>query len=120
MPRLILCTAHLPSFYPITCSMLGVQWLSDRVLDSRPKGRGFEPHRRHHVVTLSKNIIPSLVLAQHRKTRPFMTERLLMGRKESNQTNKTCNIQHSSYTHVFTIRVEISINPDQMAALKSS
>ena len=31
---------------------------------------------------------PSLVLVQPRKTRPFITERLLMGRKESNQTNK--------------------------------
>ena len=29
-----------------------------------------------------------LVLVQPRKTRPFITERLLMGRKESNQTNK--------------------------------
>ena len=64
---------------------LGAQWLSGRVLDSRPKGRGFEPHRRHCVVSLSKNINPSLVLVQPRKTRPFITERLLMGRKESNQ-----------------------------------
>ena len=64
------------------------QWLSGRVLDSRPKGRGFEPHRRHCVVSLSKNINPSLVLVQPRKTCPFITERLLMGRKESNQTNK--------------------------------
>ena len=30
----------------------GAQWLSGRVLDSRPKGRGFEPHRRHCVVVL--------------------------------------------------------------------
>ena len=66
----------------------GAQWLSGRVLDSRPKGRGFEPHWRHCVVSLSKNINPSLVLVQPRKTRPFITERLLMGRKESNQTNK--------------------------------
>ena len=65
----------------------GAQWLSGRVLDSRPKGRGFEPHWRHCVVSLSKNINPSLVLVQPRKT-PFITERLLMGRKESNQTNK--------------------------------
>ena len=61
---------------------------SGRVLDSRPWGRGFESHRRHCVVSLSKNINPSLVLFQPRKTRPFITERLLMGRKESNQTNK--------------------------------
>ena len=66
----------------------GAQWLSGRVLDSRPKNHGFEPHRRHCVVSLSKNINPSLVLVQPRKTRPFITERLLMGRKESNQTNK--------------------------------
>ena len=64
----------------------GAQWLSGRVLDSRPKGRRFEPHRRHCVVSLSIN--PSLVLVQPRKTHPFITERLLMGRKESNQTNK--------------------------------
>ena len=64
----------------------GAQWLSGRVLDSRPKGRGFEPHRRHCVVSLSKNINPSLALVQQRKTRPFITERLLMERKESNQT----------------------------------
>ena len=29
-----------------------------------------------------------LVLLQPKKTRPYRTERLLMGRKESNQTNK--------------------------------
>ena len=78
----------------LTCDFLlytmkqGVQWLSGRVLDSRPRGRGFEPHRRRCVVSLSKNIDPSLVLVQPRKNRPFITERVLMGRKESNQTNK--------------------------------
>ena len=60
----------------------GTQWLSGRVLDS---GRRFEPLRRHCVVSLSKNINPSLELVQPRKTRPFITERLLMGRKESNK-----------------------------------
>ena len=71
---------------------VGVQWLSGRVLDSRPKDRGFKPHRRHCVVTLSKNINPRLVLVQPRKTNPFITERLLMGRKESKQTNIFSNI----------------------------
>ena len=66
-------------------NVYGAQWLSGRVLDSRPKGRGFEPHRRHCVVSLSKNINPSLVLVKPRKTRPYITERLLMGRKELNQ-----------------------------------
>ena len=59
------------------------------MLDSRPKGRGFEPHRRHYVVSLSKNINPSLVLVQPRKDRPFITERLLMGR-----TNKQILMSH--------------------------
>ena len=34
---------------------LGAQWLSGRVLDSRPKGRGFEPHRRICVVVLEQD-----------------------------------------------------------------
>ena len=33
----------------------GAQWLSDRVFDSRSKGRGFEPHRRHCVVVLEQD-----------------------------------------------------------------
>ena len=33
----------------------GAQWLSGRVLDSRPKGRGFEPHQRHCVVVLEQD-----------------------------------------------------------------
>ena len=55
---------------------MGAQWLSGRVLDSRPKGRGFEPHRRHCGVSLCKNINTSLVLVQPRETRPCITERL--------------------------------------------
>ena len=34
---------------------LGAQWLSGRVLDSRPRGRGFGPHRRHCVVVLEQD-----------------------------------------------------------------
>ena len=70
----------------ISRQISGAQWLSGRVLDLRPRGYGFEPHPRHCVVSSSKNINPSLVLVQPRKTRPFITERLLMGLKESNQT----------------------------------
>ena len=33
----------------------GAQWLSGRVLDSRPKGSGFKPHRRHCVVVLEQD-----------------------------------------------------------------
>ena len=70
----------------MTAGLSGAQWLSGRVIDSRPRGRGFEPHRRHCVVSSSKNINPSLVLVQPRKTRPFITEILLMGRKKLNET----------------------------------
>ena len=38
----------------------GAQWLSGRVLDSRPKGRGFEPNWRHYVVVLEQD---TLILA---------------------------------------------------------
>ena len=51
----------------------GTQWLSGRVLDLRPMGHGFELHRHHWVVSLSRNINPSLVLVQPRKTlRPIL------------------------------------------------
>ena len=38
-----------------TISHKGAQWLSGRVLDSRPKGSGFEPHRCHCVVVLEQD-----------------------------------------------------------------
>ena len=65
---------------------MGAQWLSGRVLNSRLRGCWFEPHQRNCVVSLSKNINPSLVLVQPRKTRLFIIEILLIGRKETNQT----------------------------------
>ena len=34
---------------------LGAQLLSGRVLDSRPRGHGFEPHRHHCVVVLEQD-----------------------------------------------------------------
>ena len=64
----------------------GAQWLSGRVLNSRPNGRRFEPHQRYCVVVLEQDIYPSLVLVQPRKIRPYITQRLLIGRKKSNQT----------------------------------
>ena len=61
---------------------------SGSVVECFNRDRGaakFEPHRHHCIVSLSKNIYPSLVLDQSRKTHPFITERLLMSHKESNQ-----------------------------------
>ena len=73
-------------------SYMGAQWLSGRVLDSRLKGRGFESHQRHCVVVLEQDtfILAVIVLVQPRKTHPCLTERLLMGQKESNQINYHC------------------------------
>ena len=67
--------------FDLSILLMGVQWLSGRVLDSRPRGHEF---KCHCVVSLSKNINPSIVLVQPRITRSFITERLLMGSKESN------------------------------------
>ena len=99
---------------PILCGHIfspGAQWLSGKALDSRLKGRGFEPHRRHCVVSLSKNINPSLVLVQPRKARPFITERLLMGRKESNQTNKQTNKQTYLVLGLCDVQVVLCVLP---------
>ena len=83
------CIVYACMSYTSFARSTASQWLL-RVLDSRPKGHGFKPHRCHCVVSLSKNINPSLVLVLPRKTCPFITEKLLMGRKESiKQTNNT-------------------------------
>ena len=95
------------------------------VLDLRPKGRGFEPHRRHCVVCLSKNINPSLVLVQPGKIRPFITERLLMGRKESNQTKKkvtdmyncNCTCKHDTYLHVLSNSFKTGFDSQRLSIL---
>ena len=79
------------------------------MLDSRPKGRGFEAHWRHCVVSLSKNINPSLVLVLPMKTRPYITEGLLMGRKESNQTNKQSTANLSKLQPVPTLGIMLLV-----------
>ena len=54
--QLHLCRNQQDSYLmAITATNTGAQWLSGRVLDSRPKGRGFEPHRRHCVVVLEQD-----------------------------------------------------------------
>ena len=42
--------------YIVHRSMEGAQWLSGRVFDSRPRGRGFQPHRGQRVVVLEQDI----------------------------------------------------------------
>ena len=93
MASLTLCMLGICEF-PVT--QVGAQWLSGRVLDLRPRGCGFEPRRHHWVVVMSEHIYPSLVLVQPRMTCPCLTERLLMGRKESNQTKTVTQVSGSA------------------------
>ena len=55
-------SAFLKSPWKLNCpekdwksTLMGAQWLSGRVLDSRPKGQGFKPHGRHCVVVLEQD-----------------------------------------------------------------
>ena len=58
------------------------------MLDSRPRGLGFEPHLRHCVLSLSKNINTSFMYWFTKEDPSLYNERLLMGHKESNQTKQ--------------------------------
>ena len=49
------CVMYVVVFILLLQLKLGAQWLSGRVLDSIPRGRGFEPHRRHWVVVLEQD-----------------------------------------------------------------
>ena len=42
------------SYQPIS-NLGGAHWLSGRVLDTRPRGCGFEPHRCHCVVVIEQD-----------------------------------------------------------------
>ena len=67
-----------------------------------------------------KNIYPSLVHVQPRKIRPYITERLLMGRKESNQTKKQqqkhrCTLKYTFLAHTETALDWLLIAKPQLA-----
>ena len=64
---------------------------SGSVVECLTRDREAEPHRRHCVMYLSKNINLSLVPVQPRKTRPFITERFLMD--ANNQIKQTILIR---------------------------
>ena len=53
----------------------------------------------------ARHIYPSLELVQPRKTHPYITERLLMGRKESNQANKQCSLFRPAHKIFGTFRI---------------
>ena len=41
---------YVGSSEPKRLAYVGAQWLSGRVLDSRARGRGFQPHWHHCIV----------------------------------------------------------------------
>ena len=60
------------------------------------------------------HINPSLVLVQLRKTCPYITERFLMGHKESNKTNKQKQGRHDIRTHTHTIKPKYALYNDHV------
>ena len=52
--RGLICSLWAWHFLVGHTHFVGAPWLSGRVLDSRPKGREFEPHWRHCVVVLEQ------------------------------------------------------------------
>ena len=81
----------------------GAQWLSGRVCVWRLSGRWFGAS--------PASLGPYLVLVQPRKIRPCLTERLLMGCKESNQTKQ--NTVQSLYNARFWVHYEEWITGDK-------
>ena len=55
----------------------GAQWLSGRVLDLKLRGNGFEPHRRHCVVSLSKTHLSLLSRGSTQEFHPDITEKIV-------------------------------------------
>ena len=91
MPGLIKVLACGTSQFAVLAThwlILGAQWLSGRVLDSRRRVAGSSLTGVTALCPCARYINPSLVLVLPSKTRPFKTVRLWMGRKESNQTKK--------------------------------
>ena len=87
--RCILCTPSraFGRACPSHCnSIIGrAQWLSGRELDSRRTATGSSFNSVTALCPWARHINPSLALVQPRTTRPHITDRLLMGRKESNK-----------------------------------
>ena len=106
--QLLIRTKTLNNLSSPKCSKMSYGWnlyLSYAIKDQKK----IKISRFEHFLFILKSsyfrhlhINPSLVLVQHRNTRPYITERLLMGRKESNQTKqtKTLVIQR---THMYIV-----------------
>ena len=87
MWRFMRMSLGVKKLLPSDC-LKNAQWLSGWVLDSRPGPQVQASPASLRCGPWARHIYHSLVLVQPWKTRPCLTETLLMGRKESNQTNK--------------------------------
>ena len=89
----------------VTCLLcgLGAHWLSGKVLESRPKGPRFKPHRRHCVVSLSKTHLILLSTGSTQEDLSIMTEKKLTGtlRIKQNKHKILCGLPAlwSEYTY---------------------
>ena len=66
----------------------GVQWLGDSVFESRPRGRGFEPHMRQCVVSLSNTHL-SLLSTGSTQENPSRHNRKIVYWGVKSQINQT-------------------------------
>ena len=73
----------------------GVLWPSDRVLDSEPRGCGFEPYRRYCVVSLSKTHL-SLLNNGSTQENPSRHSWKIVDWGIKNQIKQTSKIYHST------------------------
>ena len=72
------------------------------VVECLTQDRGAEGSSVTALCLWARHINPSLVLVQPRKTCPYITERLLMGHKESNQTNCKPSRKHQLCSYFVT------------------
>ena len=80
-----------PVFILVTKLQIGeASQPSGRASDSRARGRGFNPHSGHRVVSLSKIHLPSkkVLVIPRMWLRSDMTEKLLTGTLNLNKTKK--------------------------------
>ena len=89
----------------------GARWRSGRASDSESRGPGFEPHKRHRVVSLSKAHLLPTVLVKPRKRwlRPDMTEKLLTGTLNLNTNKQTNYIKIKVIALIINVRRNKSI-----------
>ena len=81
-----------------------------------------EPHLRHCVASLSKNINPSLVMVQPRNTHPFITDGTyrISSNKQTNQITDVPfmhKIPYGNTTNAFYTKQIMAYEADSLATL---